>query len=174
LSITTRQPSKETFNRNITTKTCPTSKGNEIVSTPSPQLPAYGLAISLEHAKVISAAAQAEAVRKGWCMVVAIMDSGGHLVLLERMDNAQFGSVQVAQDKARSAVAFRRPTKAFHDMVAAGGEGVRMLGMSGAVPIDGGLPIIVEGVIVGGIGISGGTSAQDGLVAQAGLAVLVS
>jgi glc operon protein GlcG len=144
------------------------------VSNPIPQLPSYGLSINLEKARVVSAAAQAEAVRNGWCMVVAIMDAGGHLVLLERMDNAQFGSVQVAQDKARSAVAFRRPTRAFHDMVAAGGEGIRMLGMSGAVPIDGGLPIIVDGVIIGGIGISGGTSAQDGQVAQAGLAVLAN
>jgi uncharacterized protein GlcG (DUF336 family) len=102
------------------------------------------------------------------------MDTGGHLVLLERMDGAQFGSVQVAQDKARSAVAFRRPTKAFHDMVAVGGEGLRMLVMSGAVPIDGGLPIMINGAVVGSIGISGGTSAQDGQVAQAGLAVLAN
>lgn len=107
-------------------------------------------------------------------MVVAIMDTGGHLVLLERMDGAQFGSVQVAQDKARSAVAFRRPTNAFHDMVAAGGEGLRMLAMSGAVPIDGGLPIIVNGAVVGGIGLSRGTSAQDGQVAAAGLVALAS
>ena len=107
-------------------------------------------------------------------MVVAIMDPGGHLVLLERMDHAQFGSVQVAQDKARSAVAFRRPTRAFHDMVAAGGEGVRMLVMSGAVPIDGGLPILAGGAIIGGIGLSGGTSAQDGQVAQAALAALAN
>lgn len=105
-------------------------------------------------------------------MVVAVMDTGGHLVLLERMDNAQFGSVQVAQDKARSAVAFRRPTKAFQDLVAAGGEGLRMLALSGAVPIDGGLPIIVGGKVIGGLGLSGGTSAQDGQVAQAGLAAL--
>ena len=140
----------------------------------NPQLPSYGPSISLEQARKVSAAAQTEALRNGWCMVVAIMDSGGHLVLLERMDNAQFGSVQVAQDKARSAVAFRRPTKAFHDMVAAGGEGVRMLAMSGAVPIDGGLPIIVGGSVIGSIGISGGTSAQDGQVAAAGLAVLAS
>jgi glc operon protein GlcG len=90
------------------------------------------------------------------------------------MDQAQFGSVQVAQDKARSAVAFRRPTKAFHDMVAAGGEGLRMLAMSGAVPIDGGLPIMINGAVAGSIGISGGTSAQDGQVAQAGLAVFAN
>ena len=144
------------------------------MNNPTPQLPMYGKSITLEQARIVSAAAQAEASSNGWCMVLAITDAGGHLVLLERMDNAQFGSVQVAQDKARSAVAFRRPTKAFHDMVAAGGEGVRMLGMSGAVPIDGGLPIIVNGEIIGGIGLSGGTSAQDGQVAQAGLAALAS
>ena len=140
----------------------------------TPQPPIYGTSITLEQARMVAAAARAEAVKNGWCMVVAIMDPGGHLVLLERMDNAQFGSVQVAQDKALSAVAFRRPTKAFHDMVAAGGEGVRMLVMSGAMPIDGGLPILVDGAVIGGIGLSGGTSAQDVLVAQAGLAALVS
>jgi glc operon protein GlcG len=144
------------------------------MSNNNPQPPAYGTSISLDQARIISAAAQEEAVRNGWLMVVSIMDTGGHLVLLERMNNAQFGSVQVAQDKARSAVAFRRPTKAFHDMVAAGGEGVRMLVMSGAVPIDGGLPIMVDGLVIGGIGISGGTSAQDGQVAQAGLATLTT
>ena len=144
------------------------------MSNNNPLLPIYGHSITLEQAQKISAAAQAEALRNNWLMVVSVMDTGGHLVLLERMDNAQFGSVQVAQDKARSAVAFRRPTKAFHDMVAAGGEGLRILVMSGAVPIDGGLPIIVGGAVIGGIGISGGTSAQDGQVAQAGLAALAS
>jgi uncharacterized protein GlcG (DUF336 family) len=144
------------------------------MSTNKPQVPTYGSSITLEQARKISAAAQQNALQNGWLMVVAIMDAGGHVVLLERMDNAQFGSVQVAQDKARSAVAFRRPTKAFHDMVAAGGEGLRMLAMSGAVPIDGGLPIIIGGAVVGSIGISGGTSAQDGQVAQAGLAVLAN
>ncbi len=144
------------------------------MSNNNPQLPSYGLSITLELARKISAAAQAEALRNNWLMVVSVMDTGGHLVLLERMDNAQFGSVQVAQDKARSAVAFRRPTKAFHEMVAAGGEGLRILVMNGAVPIDGGLPINVGGAVIGGIGISGGTSAQDGQVAQAGLAALAS
>ncbi len=107
-------------------------------------------------------------------MVIAIMDAGGHLTLLERMDNAQFGSVQVAQDKARSSVAMCRPTKAFQDIVAAGGEGLRMLAMSGVMPSEGGLPIVVNGAIVGGIGISGGTGAQDGQVAQAALAAFAS
>jgi uncharacterized protein GlcG (DUF336 family) len=142
------------------------------MNSTNPQPPSYGPSITLDQARRVSAAAQVEALKNGWRMVIAIMDAGGHLVLLERMDHAQFGSVQVAQDKARSAVAFRRPTKAFHDMVAAGGEGLRMLVMSGAVPIDGGLPIIAGGVVIGSIGISGGTSAQDGQVAQAGLAAL--
>lgn len=144
------------------------------MSTNNPASPIYGTSITLEQARTVSLAAQAEARRNGWRMVVAIMDPGGHLVLLERMNDAQFGSVQVAQDKARSAVAFRRPTKAFHDMVAAGGEGLRMLAMSGATPIDGGLPILSGGAVIGGIGVSGGTSAQDGQVAQAGLAALTS
>lgn len=142
------------------------------MSTTKTTIPTYGSSITLELARKISAAAQQEAQKNGWLMVVAVMDTGGHLVLLERMDDAQFGSVQVAQDKARSAVAFRRPTKAFHDMVAAGGEGIRMLVMNGAVPIDGGLPIIVGGAVIGGIGLSGGTSAQDGQVAAAALAAL--
>lgn len=144
------------------------------MSNSNPASPIYGTSITLEQARTVSLAAQAEARRNGWRMVVAILDPGGHLVLLERMNDAQFGSVQVAQDKARSAVAFRRPTKAFHDMVAAGGEGLRMLAMSGATPIDGGLPILSGGAVIGGIGVSGGTSAQDGQVAQAGLAALTS
>lgn len=144
------------------------------MNTKTPSLPPYGPAITLEQARKMSAAALRAAEQNGWLMVIAVMDPGGHLVLLERMDNAQFGSVQVAQDKARSAVAFRRPTKAFHDMVAAGGEGLRILVMSGAVPIDGGLPIVVGGAVIGGIGISGGTSAQDGQIAQAAVAALAS
>ncbi len=144
------------------------------MSANQPAIPLYGPSITLEHARKVSAAAQQEAQKNGWLMVVAITDAGGHLVLLERMDGGQFGSVQVAQDKARSAVAFRRPTKAFHDMVAAGGEGLRMLAMSGAIPIDGGLPILVDGLVIGGIGLSGGTSAQDGQVAQAGLGALAT
>lgn len=144
------------------------------MNTKTTATPLYGPAITLEQARRISAVAQRAAEQSGWLMVVAVMDPGGHLVLLERMDGAQFGSVQVAQDKARSAVAFRRPTKAFHDMVAAGGEGLRMLVMNGAVPIDGGLPIVVGGAVIGSIGISGGTSAQDGQIAQAALAALAS
>jgi glc operon protein GlcG len=133
----------------------------------------YGAPISLELAHKISAAAQVEAQKNEWGVVVSIVDSGGNLVLLERMDHAQLGSVEVSQDKAKSAVMFRRPTKAFQDNLVAGGEGLRFLKVSGAVPVEGGLPIIVDGKIIGAIGISGATSAQDGQMAQAGLAVLV-
>ena len=134
--------------------------------------PSYGAPISLPEAKRILAAAQAEATRNNWSVAIAIVDSGGHLVAFERMDTTQYGSVVVAQDKARTAAAFRRPSKAFQDMVAAGGEGVRMLALPGALPIEGGLPLVVGGKIVGAIGVSGATSAQDGQMAAAGVAAL--
>ena len=105
-------------------------------------------------------------------MVVAIMDAGGHLVLLERMDNAQFGSVQPALQKAQGAVAFRRPTKFFEDLIAQGGAALRILALPGMLPIDGGLPITRNGQIIGGVGASGGTSQQDGIAAAACLTAL--
>lgn len=121
---------------------------------------------------MVSSAAQDE-VRKNDCGIgVSVVDSGGNLVLLERIDNAQLSSVAVSQDKAKSAVEFRRPTKAFQDNLAAGGEGLRMPKVQGAIPVEGGLPILVGGKVIGGIGISGATSAQDGQMAQAGLAVV--
>jgi glc operon protein GlcG len=102
-------------------------------------------------------------------MAIAIVDPNGFLVYFEKMDNTQNGSVDVALDKARSAALFKRPTKAFQDALAAGGEGLRILALQGAVPVDGGLPIIVAGKVVGAIGASGGSSAQDGQVAKAGV-----
>lgn len=134
--------------------------------------PPYGAPISLPEAKRVLAAAQAEAARNKWSVAIAVVDSGGHLVAFERMDTTQYGSVEVAQEKARTAAAFRRPSKAFQDIVAAGGEGMRMLRLSGAVPIEGGLPLIVGGKIVGAIGVSGVTSAQDGQIAAAGTAAV--
>jgi glc operon protein GlcG len=130
---------------------------------------AYGTAIRIETAKKAAAAALAEARRNNWTMAVAVVDTGGHLVYFERMDDTQAGSATVAQDKARSAALFKRPTKAFQDTLAAGGDGFRVLGIRGAVPVEGGLPLIVDGVVAGGIGVSGGTSAQDGQCAKAGV-----
>ena len=103
-------------------------------------------------------------------MAVAIVDTAGILVYFERMPETQLGSVDVAQAKAKSAALFRRPTKAFQDNVAAGGAGLRMLALPGAVPVEGGIPIIVDGKLIGAIGASGGTSDQDGQTAQAGIA----
>ena len=128
----------------------------------------YGLAIALEVAKKAAAPALAEAVRNNWAMAVAVVDTAGDLVYFERMDATQVGSVTIAMDKARSAARFKRPTKAFQDTLAAGGDGLRVLGLDGAVPVDGGVPIAIDGKIVGAIGVSGGTSAQDGQCARAG------
>lgn len=134
--------------------------------------PPYGAPIALAEAKRVLAAAQAEAAKNKWNVVIAVVDAGGHLVALERMDSTQYGSVVVAQEKARTAAAFRRSSKVFQDGVAAGGEGLRMLALPGALPIEGGLPLVVGGKVVGAIGVSGVTSAQDGQIAAAGVAAL--
>jgi glc operon protein GlcG len=132
----------------------------------------YGSSITAETAKQLAAPALAEARKNNWTMAVAVVDPNGDLVYFEKMDHTQNGSVDVAIAKARSAARFKRPTKAFQDALAAGGEGLRVLALQGAVPVEGGVPIVVEGKIVGAIGASGGTSQQDGVVAAAGLAAL--
>ena len=132
----------------------------------------YGPPISREAARHAATVALAEAARNNWTMVAAIVDPGGHLVYLERMDDVQIGSVVVAQTKARSAALFKRPTKALQDALAAGGEGLRVLALEGAVPVEGGVPLIVDGKFVGAIGLSGGTSAQDGQCANAAAAAI--
>jgi len=134
--------------------------------------PPYGSPINLEQAKKALAGAEAEARKNNWSVVIAILDSGGQLVLLQRMDNTQWGSVEVAQDKARSAVAYRRPTKVFSDLIAQGGANMRLLNLSGASLIEGGIPIVVDGKIVGGIGVSGVTAQQDNQIGQAGVDAL--
>lgn len=128
----------------------------------------YGPNITLENAKKAAGPALAEARKNNWSMAVAIVDTSGTLVYYEKMDDTQIGSAEVAIDKARSAALFKRPTKAFQDALAAGGEGLRVLKLQGAIPVEGGLPLVVDGKIVGAIGMSGGTSAQDGQCAKAG------
>lgn len=128
----------------------------------------YGLAITLEHAKNAAAPALAEARKNHWAMAVAVVDPAGNLVYFEKMDGTQNGSVNVAIAKARSAALFKRPTKAFQDTLAAGGEGLRILKLDLAVPVEGGVPLVMDGHIVGAIGLSGGTSQQDGQCAKAG------
>src|SRR5271168_5332302 len=128
----------------------------------------YGTPISLENAKKAAAPALAEARKNNWTMAVAIVNPDGTLVYFEKMDGTQNGSAQVAIDKAKTAALFKRPSKAFQDAVAAGGEGLRMLHLEGATPIEGGVPLVLDGKIVGAIGLSGGASAQDGQCAKAG------
>jgi glc operon protein GlcG len=132
----------------------------------------YGVSISPENAKKIAAAAIAEARKNNWAMAVAIVDTGGYLVYFERMPDTQLGSVEVSIEKAKSAALFRRPTKSFQDTLAAGGEGLRILRLEGAVPVEGGIPLIVDGKLIGAVGASGGSSDQDGRTAQAGAAAM--
>jgi glc operon protein GlcG len=140
-----------------------------LVLATSAQMPnPYGAPITLEQAKKAAAPAMAEAAKNNWNMAVAIVDPSGNLVYYEKMDATQLGSANLAVEKARSAALFKRPTKAFQDTLAGGGDGLRVLKVSGGVPIEGGLPILLEGKIIGAIGVSGGTSAQDGQAAKAG------
>jgi uncharacterized protein GlcG (DUF336 family) len=135
--------------------------------TPAPP-PAYGMPIGLEQAKKIMAGAEAEAKKNSWPVVIVVLDSGGQLVMLQRLDNAQWGSVEIAKEKARSAVALRRPTKALQDLIAQGGANLRLLTLGYSV-LEGGIPIVVDGKIVGAVGVSGVTSQQDAQIAQAGI-----
>jgi glc operon protein GlcG len=128
----------------------------------------YGASVNLETAKKVAAAAIVEVKKNNWTMAVAIVDTAGDLVYFEKIDGTQTGSVRVSMDKARSATLFKRPTKAWQDALAAGGDGLRVLGIQGAVPVEGGLPLLIDGKIVGAIGVSGGSSAQDGMAAKAG------
>ena len=132
----------------------------------------YGPTITADQAKSVAAAAVAEARKNQWTMAVAIVDPAGDLVYFEKMDNTQVGSIDVAIAKARASARFKRPTKAFQDALAAGGEGWRILSLEGAVAVEGGLPLIVGGKIVGAIGASGGASQQDGVTAAAGAGTL--
>jgi glc operon protein GlcG len=133
--------------------------------------PAYGPAITLEQAKKAMAGAEAEAKKNNWPVVIAILDSGGNLVMLQRLDNAHLGSVEIAKEKARSAVALRLPTKVLQDLLAQGGANLRLLNIGYSV-LEGGIPIVMDGKIIGSIGVSGGTSQQDAQIGQAGIDAL--
>jgi uncharacterized protein GlcG (DUF336 family) len=144
---------------------------------PVPHQTPYGERISLELAKEISEAGEAFAAKKGWNATIAICDDGGNPVLLHRMSNGQFGSVDLAHPKARGAAAFRRSTKIFHDDLAAGKfTSYWHLRQEAAIPLEGGYPIILHGKVIGGIGVSGvgaaGLEDGDSQVALAGLEVL--
>jgi uncharacterized protein GlcG (DUF336 family) len=125
----------------------------------------YSNALTLEIATKCVAAAEAESKKNSWNMAIAVVDSGNHLVAFHKMDNTQLGSVRVAIDKARSANAFRRPSKAFEDALAGGRQAI--LGLHGATPLEGGIPLALDGKIIGAVGVSGELAPQDGQVAKA-------
>ena len=127
----------------------------------------YGPSVGIETAKKVASVAVGEAQRNHWYMAVAVVDTSGTLVYYEKMDNTQTGSARVAIEKARTAALYKRPSKAFQDMVAGGGAGLRILGLPDAVPIEGGVPLIVDDKVVGAIGVSGAAADQDGMCANA-------
>lgn len=145
-----------------------TSLGMEAQMLPNP----YGPPISVEAAKKAAAAALAEAVKNHWNMAVAVVDPNGTLIYYEKMDNTQIGSANVSINKARSAALYKRPSKAFQDALASGGAGIRVMALEGAVPVEGGVPLLSEGKIIGAIGISGDSSDHDGVCANAGAATV--
>jgi glc operon protein GlcG len=132
----------------------------------------YGAPVGVETARKVAAAAIAEAKKNGWTVAAAIVDPGGTLVYFERIDGTQNGSSDVAEQKARTSAAFKRPSKLIEDAVTSGKS--QYLRLPGAIPIEGGVPLVIDGKVVGAIGVSGATSQQDGVCANAGAAVLGS
>jgi glc operon protein GlcG len=132
------------------------------------QVPQYGPGVSLEQAKKVIAGAQEEAKKNSWPIAVAVVDTHGFLVAYEKMDNTQSASVQVAIDKAASSAMYRRPSKVFQDAVAGGGAGLRVMNLRGASMVEGGLPLMVDGKIIGAVGVSGVAADQDSVAAKAG------
>ena len=140
------------------------SIGTAFAQMPNP----YGPPISLETARKVAAPAVAEAAKNSWAIAVAIVDPSGNLVYYEKMDNTQLSSARIAVEKAATAAKFKRPTQAFQDALAKGAENWRILTLSGVVAAEGGIPLLIDGKIVGAIGVSGMTSAQDNQCAKAG------
>jgi uncharacterized protein GlcG (DUF336 family) len=139
------------------------------------QAPApYGAPITLDMAKKIMAAAEAEAVKNNWQVVITIIDSGGHMVMMQKSDNTQLASISASEGKAQTSLAFKLPSKALEDAIAAGGPGTRLLALKNIAPFEGGLPILVDGKIVGAIGVSGALSSQDAQIARAGLGAIAN
>ena len=127
--------------------------------------PPYGPPIGIEGARAVMAAAETEASRNNWAVVIAIIDSGGHIVMLHRYNDVQLSSIELSQGKAKTALMFKRPSKVLDDAIAGGGPGLRFLALKDIVPLEGGLPLVIDGKIVGAIGVSGVLSSQDAQVA---------
>jgi uncharacterized protein GlcG (DUF336 family) len=134
--------------------------------------PPYGPPIGIENARKVMAAAEAEAAKNNWAVVIAIIDSGGHVVMMHRYDNVQLSSIDISQGKAKTALMFKRPTKVLDDAISSGGSGLRFLSLKDIVPLEGGLPLVLDGKIVGAIGVSGVLSSQDAQIARAGVEAL--
>ncbi len=130
--------------------------------------PAYGLSINFDQAKKAMAAAEAEATKNNWPVAIVIVDTGGHLVMMQRQPNTQIASIEIARGKAVTANNFRRPTKALEDAVAGGGAGLRLLSLRDVTALEGGELIMHDGKIIGAIGVSGVASGNDAIVARAG------
>ena len=139
---------------------------------PAAAPPAYGEPLSIDQARKAGDAAMAEAKKNNWFMAIAVVGPSGDLVLFQKMDNTQYGSVTIAQRKARAAAIFRRTTKTFEERIASGGVGVALITLDGVIGSEGGIPIMVGGKVVGAIGCSGGTGQQDGVACQAGVDAL--
>jgi uncharacterized protein GlcG (DUF336 family) len=131
--------------------------------------PPYGPPIGIENARKVMNAAEAEAVKNNWSVVICIIDSGGNMVMLHRHDNVQLSSIEISQGKAKTALMFKRPSKVLDDAISSGGAGLRFLALKDIVPLEGGIPIVMEGKIIGAIGVSGVLSAQDSQIARAGV-----
>jgi uncharacterized protein GlcG (DUF336 family) len=137
-----------------------------------PPPPAYGAPISLDNAMKVVAAAQAEAQKNNWGMCIAVVGPSGDLIYFRKLDNCQYASIAIAQHKAKAAATFKRPTKVFQDGLAANPANVYLLTLDGIIASEGGVPLIVDGKLVGAVGSSGGTGQQDGVTSMAGVAAL--
>ena len=135
-------------------------------------MPPYGAPITLDQAKRVMAAAELEAAKNSWQVALTILDSGGNLVMFHKIDNTQLSAETTSEGKARTALQFKRPSKALDDAIAAGGAGMRLLALKDITPLEGGVPVIVDGKIIGAIGVSGALSSQDAQVAKAGAEAL--
>jgi uncharacterized protein GlcG (DUF336 family) len=134
--------------------------------------PPYGPPITLEQAKRVMAAAELEAAKNSWQVAITILDSGGNLIMFHRIDNSQLSAITVSEGKARTALEFKLPSKALDDAIARGGPGMRLLALKNITPIEGGLPIVIDGRIIGAIGVSGSVSSHDQQIARAGINAL--
>ena len=143
-----------------------------VSAQPAGATPPYGPPITLDDAKRAMAAAELDAAKNSWQVAITILDSGGNPVMFHKIDNTQLSATTVSEGKARTALDFKRPSKALDDAIAAGGAGMRLLALKDITPLEGGIPVVVDGKIIGAIGVSGALSSQDAQVAAAGAAAL--